>query len=485
MLKRLCCLAAGVVLCSVATVNAAPAPLPWGWAVVANQGNGLGKTEPGFIGESIFTVDLTGATPVIHGPFLSGQLSPLDPITGEITTGGGVFDVTQIPGTKDVLISNFGFNTIYRVSLADPTNPAVVGSVEIDFFAEDIVVTKNGKEAFVTDGGFSPKVAFIDVETMTHTTTVPLHEGPAYDPENPPDPLPADYSAQSVDVTPDGQTLVFADYFAGAVTYGKINSTRDGFDSLNQLHLCPNWNATDEKCGPDDYMPRPVNLAISPDGRTVVANDAGWGMVSILRIDGPGVVVPGTPFQLWGLPNTYEDYYKYENNDGSEDTGHFYKSSSQSTVFAPNGDRAYILQNGTSANVWDGDSWATDTSIPNKLSYIKIDGPGQASVGGVWVAELFCDSGSQLFGVDTLAIDKFGQYAYASNPTMSGASGSITRVDLTTFATKEIRFDPAHPFDPDPYNYVNPDALPVGLTVMRSPFNWSMFMSAAAFTAAP
>lgn len=475
MLKGFCCLAACLSLCSFSTAGASASSSPWGWGVVTNSGNGLGLTEPGFVGESIFTVDMTQTPAVIHGPYLSGQLSPPNPDTGEPTTGGGVFDVDQIYGTKDVLISNFGSSTIYRVSVANPTNPVVVGSIKIEFFTEDIVVTPDGKLAIVTDGGFSPKAAFIDIETMTLKSVVHMHEGPAYDPLNPPDPLPAEYYANSVDVTPDGQTLVMANYFGGSVIYGKINASRDGFDSLNELHLCQNWNAATEQCGADEYLPRPVNLTISPDGKTVVALDAGWGMVSILRIDGPGQVVAGTPFQLWGLPNTYEDYYKYENNDGVEDSGNFYKSGSQSALFSSDSTKAYILQNGTGAYVWSGSAWVSDTTIPNKLSWIKINGPGQASVGGAWVADLFCDSGSQLFGVDTLALSKDGRYAYASNPTLSGASSSLTKVDLTTFSSTEILLDPDTPF---PTPLTEPYALPVGLTIMEAPFNWSIFTPA-------
>jgi hypothetical protein len=458
------------MLSSFAANEAVAAPSPWGWAVITNQGNGLSNTEPGFVGESIYTVDLSSNSPVVHGPFLSGQLGPLDPVTHEPVYGGGVFDVTQIPETKDVLISNFGYNMIFRVSLVDPTNPVVVGSVEIDFFAEDIAISKDGRLAIVTDGGFSPKAAFIDVQTMTHKSTAHMHEGPPYDEATPPDPLPTEHYANAVVITPDGKTAIMANYFGSSVVYGRINAAQDGFESTHELKLCNTWDPVAKSCG--DYLARPVNLSISPDGQTVIVNDAGWGMVSVLRVTGPGQVVAGTPFQLWGFPDTYNDYDLYENYTPPAAQGHGSAAASQSTSFSPDGRRAYILQNATNSYTWDGTQWVADSTVPNKLSWVSIDGPGQASFGGYGVADLYCDSGSQLFGVDTLAIDKSGRYAYAANPTLSGSSSSITRVDLSSFATTEISFD----MDSDAATH----PIPTGIAILAPGFDWSMFMPAIA-----
>ncbi|MHB8809227.1 MAG: YncE family protein [Desulfobulbaceae bacterium] len=462
MHKLIRCLAvlAFLLLCSSAW--AAP------WAVVANGGADI-PADPDSTHEAIFTLDLGTTPPTAHGPFLEGQLVPLDPVTQLPQYGGGLFDVAYIPNTNDALISNFGSSTVYRINFDNPINPVLVGSVKIEkgiptdpdyktMFAEDIAVTSDGKLAIVADGGFSDNIVFINLDTMTVSSFFQLYEGVPFDPANPPAVLPPLNYANAVAITPDNQTVIMADYFAGKAVYGKINGARNGLESVHGIHLCPNWNATTETCGTYDYLSRPVNVAISPDGKTALLADAPWGMVSVLKITGPGQVEAGTPFQLWGLPDEYVDYLI---ND--LDQGQPHRSGSQSIAFAPDGKKAYVLQNGnysyTGNNV---DGWVP-TLLPNQLSWIRIDGPGQASVGGVWVAELHSMSSSQLFGVDTLVVSKNGKYAYTTNPTLSGATKIVTQVNLETFSTAAVDVH---------------GTFPVGLEILGHKFYWPMFMPA-------
>lgn len=457
MPKRICCVIISMFLFSFSSAWASP------WGVVANSGTGGLPADPGFASEAIYTLDLSKSPPQAYGPFLEGKLVPVDPITHMPVYGGGLLDVTPIPGTNDVLVSNYGGKTIYRINLSQPTKPILVGSVLIDdgvksFFPEDIAVTSDGKLAIVTAGELKAYAAFINLDTLTLNSIFTLYEGVPFDPASPPDPLPAFFFVNAVAITPNDQTVIMTDYVGGRVVYGKINAARNGLESVNQLPLCPNWSAESKTCGADDYLSHPVNVAISPDGQTALLADASWGMVSVLRITGPGVVVKGASFQLWGLPDSNADYLAYKNSGG-----HNSRASSQSIAFAPGGRRAYILQNKTcnyTGNAVDG--WTDNCdAIPDKLSWVQVDGPGQVSVGGIWAASLLSSSSDKWLGVETLAISEDGKYAYSGNPTLSGAVKNVTKVDLSTFVTSTIATN---------------CSFPTGIGILAHDFNWSMLV---------
>jgi DNA-binding beta-propeller fold protein YncE len=217
---------------------------------------------------------INGATHKASAPFLKGQLG---------SEGGGLFDVAITPNASTALISNFGDSKVFFVSLLNPAAPTVLGSVNIGFFAEDIAVTSDGKWALVTDGGFSPRIAVLNIATRRMATS--LNVSGAY--------------FQSVAVSPDGQTVLCADYSNMAVQVLKMNPSTGGLTYVKSLKVAP-------------YTP--VNVAISPDGRTALATSAsGWendlpdpppnpdktslaiyppsgANASIFRIDGPGKV---------------------------------------------------------------------------------------------------------------------------------------------------------------------------------------------------
>ena len=453
--KLIRCLAALLFLFSISPAWAAP------WGVVANVG-WFDPLDPDSAHEAIYTLDLGTTPPTVYGPFLEGQLVPLDPVTNEPQYGGQMLDVAYIPGTNDALISNFGASTVYRINFDNPTKPRLVGSVLLqvgtdpldpDFksmFAEDIAVTTDGKLAIVADGGFASRIAFINLETLTLNSLFELYEGVPFDPADPPAVLPPLFYANAVAITPDNKTVIMADYFSGVALYGRINSAGDGLESVSGLHLCPNWDAVAETCGVDDYLSWPVNVSISPDGKTALLADAMMGMVTVLNITGPGQVQAGAPFQLWGFPDTYADFLA-----GQPARGHC-----QSIAFAPDGKRAYMLQND---NYPSADPIDPLLQLQDQLSWVRIDGPGQASVGGVWVAMLYSRSSGQLFGVDTLVVGKDGKNAYASNPIPSGAVKTVSRINLQDFSTSAV--------------HVN-STFPVGLEILGRKFPWPMFLPA-------
>jgi hypothetical protein len=102
----------------------------------------------------ILTVN--GVTRAVSGPFLKGQLG---------SEGGGLFDVAITPNASTALISNFGDSRVNFISLLNPQAPVFLGRVNIGFFAEDIAITGDGKWALVTDGGFTSRIAVVNIAT--------------------------------------------------------------------------------------------------------------------------------------------------------------------------------------------------------------------------------------------------------------------------------------------------------------------------------
>src|SRR5512141_317919 len=179
--------------------------------------------------------------------FSNGWIGIIDPSTQKVTTpflvnelgssGGGLFDVVITPDRSTALISNFGDSTVYFVDIRNPAAPAVLGSLTLTFFAEDIALTPNGKYALVTDGGFSPRIAVLDV---ANRTLVEEYVSPDIDP----DPLVEAYDTYfcSVAVGADGQTVLAADYFdatlhvltidaAGHLTFVNSIDVSNGLDA--------------------------------------------------------------------------------------------------------------------------------------------------------------------------------------------------------------------------------------------------------------
>lgn len=349
----------------------------WGFVVNSPDISNTASTP------SIHTIDLGKSPPVVYGPFLEGELST--------STGVDAFDIALLKDKKHALVSVFGEQKVHRIDLQDPKNPVLAGTIQLDFFAEDIAVSPNGKLALVTDGGFTPYVAFINPETFTLTETVDIS---------------ATGYANAVAIAKDNRTVLFADYFGGKVHYGTINDTMDGFDSLQSIWLCDSPVITDTCTG---NLARPVNIAISPNGKTALVSIANGGLVIVLSIQGKKgdvKVAPGNPFFLSGLP-------------GGLITDDPIQGGNQSIAFRSNKE-AYVLSN------FPGLS-------PQQLSVIRIVGPGQAEIGETGIVNLLATGGSQLFGVDVLAIK--GSKAIAGHPTASEATdnpnfNSVAYADL-------------------------------------------------------
>jgi DNA-binding beta-propeller fold protein YncE len=297
----------------------------------------------------------------------------IDPLTQELSPsqlkgyigsyGGQLFDVVFADNGKKVFITNFGDSRVFIIDISGgfSGSPELIGYVDIPFFAEDMDVTPDGKYVLVTDGGFSSRCAVFSTETYELISNYNLGGN----------------QAQAVAISPDGKVAVFADYWNQAIHSYLLGE--DGSLTYAQTSYITGG--------------RPVNVAISPDSKNVIAVDA-------VRYDCP-VFKLNTANGGMALKSTVT----FENKGG------------QSCVFGKDGTKAYYI-----SSTWNKGP---------RINVIDITAPGVAAFNS-YIQMSIPRGTSQLFGVDTIAIDPSGNYLYVANPTLSGGVVEVTVIDLTT-----------------------------------------------------
>jgi len=309
------------------------------------------------------------------------------------TRDGQIFDIAVTPDGKTAMVSNFGDSLVSFWDVTYPAVPVYLGGLLIGHFAEDMAVTHDGKYVLVTDGGFSSVVTVIEINSRKVV----------YDKPN----LPGYLNA--VAVAPNG-TVLGADYFQGMIhvmtidDYGQITWVK----SINERPYSQGFGA------------RPVNIEISPDGQTAITAIAGDTVAEVLWIQGKGQVTH-TTFITGLCRNT------------------------QSIVFSDDGKYAYGIH-----NFYD----IAKSNEQFRLSKIRIDGPGQATLENPEAYWAHPGGTSQLFGVDCMAY--VDGKIYLGNPTVSGATFFAQQIDLSTGNVTKI---------------VGPHGsfLPTGLCAIRTP----------------
>jgi DNA-binding beta-propeller fold protein YncE len=278
--------------------------------------------------------------------------------------GGGLFDVVITHGGNTAIVSNFGDSRIFFICLcggfANP--PTLLGSTRIGMFAEDMVITPNDQYVLVADGGFSSRVAVVEIATRQLKRLNNL--GSRY--------------AQAIDITPDGQTVLVADYSGRAVHAYTLDYTTGILTHKKTVRIMPFT---------------PVNIAISPDGRTVIAVVAGSSCCVSLYFDTAGEL-------------HYKGVIAMPSRNG------------QSCVFTKDGTKAYYLSNSQNKGTL--------------VHILNVTGPGLVSPSGTSIKIWPRRGTSQLFGVDTIALDPEERYLYVTNPTLSGGIADVAIVDLVT-----------------------------------------------------
>lgn len=371
------------------------------YAVLPSGGVGLVAFSNGWVGF------INTLTKTVSTPFLVGELG---------AAASGLLDVVITPDRKTALVSSYGDAT---VSFIDMRGRSLLGSVTLSFFAEDIALTPDGKFALVTDGGFTPKIAVLDVENRT---LVEEYTSPDIDP----DPDIVDYEAyfNAVAVAADGETVLTVDYFSGNMGVFTI-------DDAGHLTFVENIDVSNG----DTILP--VNVSISPDGTTAivaaVANDAASMRFPVLEITAPGVVAVNS-------------YLTVANQ----------ARACQSIVFNSGSTKAYAL-----CTQEDPDD--EDEFFPNNLIVaLTVTGPGAVSDSGNSTEVDFINTG-QFFGVDTIALDRTNSYLYISNMREIGAMAHLQVLNVVTGnVVKTITFDDVE-MPPDSGTML--PALPMGVFI--------------------
>lgn len=309
------------------------------------------------------------ATQAVSDSLLKGSLG---------SYGGGLFDVAITSNGKTAIVSNFGDSKIFFIDISGGFDvvPTILGQSRVPFFAEDLAITPDDKYVLVTDGGFASRIAVFDIANRHLVNN-----------QN----FPGVYS-NAVAVSSDGQNVLTADYFAGKINLFTINA--DGMLTFVQTK---------------NVLPaRPVNVSISPDGKTAIAVSATGYYAPVFALEPGSMEFKG----LVILPH----------------------KSGQSCVFSHDGTKAYYLSNSTFSRAM--------------VEVLDVTGPGMVTSSGVSITARPKKGTSQLFGVDTIAIDPAGNYLYVTNPTVSGGVSRISIIDLTVNAQ---------------VNYVDGFGIPTGI----------------------
>lgn len=276
--------------------------------------------------------------------------------------GHFLLDVVITSDGKTAIVSSFLGARIFFIDISGgfSTHPTFLGSTWTKIFAEDLAITPDDKYILVSDGAFANNIAVVEIATRKLISTNNL----------------GGRNAQAVAITPDGETVLAADYWNGQVHAYTLRS--DGIlIHKKSISVLPFW---------------PINIAISPDGRTVIVVNAFASGCVVLYFDTKGNLFKKG---VTSLP----------------------ARNGQSCVFSKDGTKAYYLSN----------SQARGT----RVHILEVTGPGEVSTTDTSIA-LFPRRGTGgLFGVDTLALDPSENYLYVTNPN-GVALVSVAIIDLTT-----------------------------------------------------
>jgi len=304
----------------------------------------------------------------------SGTIQYINPMTHEVSEPllrnelgsfhTGLLDVAITPDGNKAIVSNFSDARIFIIDISGGFNgtPTVLGSIYTTIYAEDIAITPDGKYAIVTDGGFCSQVGVFDIANQGLVKMLDL--GNLY--------------VLAVSITPDGQMAIFADYISGAIHSCWLGE--DGNLTFKETQLVRPFF--------------PTNIAISPDGKTLLVPIASKSVLPVFSIDSQHNLC-------------FKEFIPLPSR------------GSQSCVFSKDGTKAYLLLN-------DNPGGGTMVSVLN------ISGPGQVSASGNTIMVEPTRRAGQLFGVDTMALDPSDNYLYVTDPSGGGLAG-VSVLDLTTY----------------------------------------------------
>lgn len=336
----------------------------------------------GLVSLSIMAADQIG----VFANFNTNCIQYIDPanqkVSGSLLKGnlgsyaGGLLDVVITSDGKTAIVSNFGDQKIFFIDISGGFNemPTLLGSTKVPIFAEDLDLTPDNKYVLVTDGGITSTISIVEVSTRKMVGSQSF--GTRY--------------SNAISVCPqkattfDGYIVMTADYFGRKVNVFKfINKTLEFVKSFNV-----------RPCGP-------VNISISPDGYTAIAASANTRYTPFFRIS-----------------NNYDEVTFLGTSKGFIDLPYI---SGQSCVFSQDSNTAYYLSNSMAhhAQIEVIDVPTPIGGSPTESPKFLRSIPARPKRGT-----------SQLFGVDTIALDPSGNFLYVSNPTTASASVRISIIDI-------------------------------------------------------
>jgi YVTN family beta-propeller protein len=262
----------------------------------------------------------------------SGALRRKAPPT--VSAGSSPVSVAVTPDGKNAYVADFGDNDVAQYSIDPlsgglfPKTPATVAAGQFGGFSTGIAVTPDGKSVYVTNGGDNT-VSQYDIDpqngalTPKTTATVAAGAGPtgvavspdggsAYvsnaagfladgtiaqydiDPRNgaltPKTPAfaNADLGPSAAALTPNGRSAYVANQFG----FGGVSG-----NNISQYDVDPAGGQLSPKTPATVFAaPRPVAIAVAPDGGSAYTAGLGFGDVSQYDIDpGTGTLSPKAP----------------------------------------------------------------------------------------------------------------------------------------------------------------------------------------------
>ena len=342
--------------------------------------------------------------------------------------GGGLFDVVISADGKRAAVSNFGDCRVTLINFANPAAPYFQGIVMLPIFAEDLAFTPDGKYVLCSDGGFSARISVIDWNSATVATN--KLTGARY--------------INGVEVGRFGKTVLGVDYFGAKLHVFILDPATGALSFGKQFELwgskIPAGVIVPPNFWKGQYINRPVNVSISPDGTTAVVGDAGSGSIAVFRMFAP------TGVEWTQIAETYPLSPQYAPTSA-------YASHIQSFAFTPDGKKVFAFVTHTGPH-WPGDFWTEITAF-------DVLGPGKLSPTPTHILFTPMRGTSQLFGVDTLAVDPSGRFLYATNPTLSGGVRVISIIDaVTNTFIRNLWLDHTDPV-------ANTSMMPVGIAFRK------------------
>lgn len=429
-----------ILLCTAATTpklvqTQADLYLDHGWVVVATQEvvtvEGAGNQNF----DAIYTINTY--TNEKYGPFLMDELTALSTDDPPVPLGRKVMDVAITPDGKTALISSSTQKLIHFVDLSDPAQPVYLSAVKIDIDAVDIDITAGGHYAIVAGPEGTESVFSIDIDNRKVAYQLIL---PAFDHDEEGTRITG--TANAVEIAPNG-TGILADYEngvihtiqvgdAGRMTYcsaSRYYINYDGETSLTPFDppTGPGNSATyRSSMGITPNIPRPINVAIAPDGQTVLVPDA-------------RTYVDTTLDQYTALYDV--GVYRITGACQVEFIGAITQLTHaiQTISIDPSSEKVYMM--GNSRYSYDSTADPTNTYANDGLFVMNILGPGNVVFNEDESVDLQRQTTGQFPGVDGLAVYDGSVYASYPSLTIDGVTYPeryVSAIDLTTHALTQV-----------------------------------------------